>query len=146
MIEIELKIEGNEVRAAAFSSRSERPDPHRLGPDFPVERLEAFAKKVGVALRKATPLEPAVVVEAQAIHEALFQGELRDVVSRAIEAKKGMPLLRFMIRDRALQKIPWEARGGRAGCEGGGRGSASGSGPAASPGSCFGRSRSIPLR
>src|SRR5688572_16649270 len=53
VIEIELRIEGNEVHVTASGSRSERPKPHSLGPELTLDSLETFAKRVGGALRKA---------------------------------------------------------------------------------------------
>src|SRR5262245_34164684 len=110
MIEIELAIVGSEVRVTAFGSRSERPKPHSLGAEITVDKLEAFAKKVGSAVRRGSRLEASGLEEAQRIYEALFlQGELRDVIARAAESTQKTPLVRLMIRDRALQRIPWEA-------------------------------------
>lgn len=51
-----------------------------------------------------------MVEVAQALHDQVFKGELRDVVARMSEAAKDDRLLvRLFIQDRALQAVPWEA-------------------------------------
>ncbi|WP_157774819.1 CHAT domain-containing protein [Melittangium boletus] len=46
----------------------------------------------------------------QALHRALFQGELQGVLARLREASSGGPvLLRLMLQDADLQGFPWEA-------------------------------------
>jgi WD40 repeat protein len=110
MIEIELRVDGNEVLASAFGSHSERPRPHSLGVEITPEKLELFAKKVGGAVRKGTALDAALVAEAQQLHGALFQGELRDVVTAlTADPAAGALLVRLMLREPQLQKVPWEA-------------------------------------
>lgn len=66
---------------------------------------------MGRAVRGGKSLDPAVVEAAQALHEEILKGELRDVLVRMGEAAKDKePLLvRLFIQDRALQAVPWEA-------------------------------------
>ena len=103
MIEIELEIENSEVHVRAFGMRAERPEPHSLGPEFTPERLLLFTEKVGDAIGRDAVLDASVVKEAQALYTALFQGELRDVLKA-----ETAPLIRLMLRDQRLQKVPWE--------------------------------------
>jgi tetratricopeptide (TPR) repeat protein len=107
-IEIELAAVGADVEATATGSRGERPPPQRMG--VTLDRLELFARKVSRAVERAQPLADAVVAEAGALHEALFCGEILSLASRLAEASPGgRLLLRLMLRDPALQGIPWEA-------------------------------------
>jgi hypothetical protein len=109
-IEIEIEPSGNELRVVARGSRGERPEPRSLGPEIGRERLDKLTRDVGRAVRAGQALPAPVVAEAQALYEALFAGELRDLLTRLGEAAGDAPLLvRLMIRDRGLQAVPWEA-------------------------------------
>jgi hypothetical protein len=109
-VEIELEPAGALVRATARGSRGQRPAPRSLGAELTRERLDLFAQKVGAAVGAGRALGAPLLVEAQALYDALFQGELRDVVTRLSESSSsGRLLIRLMIRDRALQGVPWEA-------------------------------------
>jgi len=109
-LELELDTSGDEVRVSARGSRGERPPAHAISPEQGKEALQAFANKVGRAVRGGKSLDPAAVSDSQALHQEVFKGELRDVLVRLGEASKGGPLLvRLFARDRALQTIPWEA-------------------------------------
>jgi CHAT domain-containing protein len=107
-MEIEIDRAGAEVRVIGRGSRGERPAPQPLGAE--PERLEAFAKSVRRAVESRRLLSPAVLAEAQALHEALVRGELRDALMRLTEAAAGgQVIVKLFIRDGALQAIPWEA-------------------------------------
>jgi hypothetical protein len=109
-LEVELSTAGDEVRVSARGSRGERPPAHALAKERGLDALTAFAARVGKAVRGGKALDPTVVGEAQALHDEIFKGELRDVLARLGEAAPGGPLLvRFFLGDRALQAIPWEA-------------------------------------
>jgi hypothetical protein len=109
-LELDLDTSGDEVRVSARGSRGERPPAHAISPEQGFDALQAFANKVGRAVRGGKSLDPAAVSDSQALHEEVFKGELRDVLVRLGEASKGGPLLvRLFTRDRALQTIPWEA-------------------------------------
>jgi hypothetical protein len=107
-IEISLELVQDRVRVTALGSRMERPKPHLLGPTL--EELERFATKVERAVSVGKALDAAGVEEAKRLHEAVFAGEVRDVLtSLGAVAPEGKLLVRLMIRERALQTIPWEA-------------------------------------
>ncbi|WP_437901455.1 CHAT domain-containing protein [Sorangium sp. So ce124] len=109
-LEIELDISGDEVRVSARGSRGERPAGHAISSERGLDALQAFANKVGRAVRGGKSLDPAAVSDSQALHEGVFKGELRDVLVRLGEVSKGGPLLvRLFAREHALQAIPWEA-------------------------------------
>ncbi len=108
-IEIDLETKGDDVRVGARGSRGERPPAHLLAPEQGLDALQSFTNKVGRAVRGGKPLDPAVVEAAQALHEEVLKGELRDVLVRMGEATKEPLLLRLFIQDRALQAVPWEA-------------------------------------
>jgi hypothetical protein len=109
-IEIEIDTQGENVRILGRGSRGERPAPHTLSADRGFDTLSTFASKVGRAVRAGKSLDSTVVETAQTIHESVFQGELRDVVSRLQEAAKDERLLmRLFVQDKSLQGIPWEA-------------------------------------
>ncbi|WP_437525300.1 CHAT domain-containing protein [Sorangium sp. So ce726] len=109
-LEIEVDAGGQGVRMTARGSRGERPPAHTLSPELGIDALQNFAGKVGRAVRNGRALDPAVVQDAQALHDELLKGDLRDVLVRLREASKDSPLLlRLFLRDRALLGIPWEA-------------------------------------
>jgi hypothetical protein len=109
-LEIELDASGAELRVSGRGSRGERPAAHTLPQELGTEALQAFAGKVGRAVRAGKGLDGAGVEQAQALHKALFAGELRDVLVRLGEASKdGSLLVRLFAGDRALAAIPWEA-------------------------------------
>lgn len=107
MLEIVIEIDGTKVKATAFGSRMERPAPQIIGE---VADIELFGKKIGRAVKTGKPLEAAVVDQAQQLHEALFSGEIRDLLTRLrAESPTSPVLVRLLVRNRALQSIPWEA-------------------------------------
>ncbi|WP_437716493.1 CHAT domain-containing protein [Sorangium sp. So ce448] len=109
-LEIELELHGAELRLAARGSRGERLPSRSLGSEITLERLTAFTKSVGHAVSNGQPLGAPALSEARALHAAVFQGELRDVAARLIEAAKDRPLLqRLLLCDPVLQAFPWEA-------------------------------------
>ncbi|WP_437675464.1 CHAT domain-containing protein [Sorangium sp. So ce131] len=111
-MEIEIEPAGAELRVVARGSRGERPAPRTLGSAVSVARLQGFARDVGRAVEAREHLDAHTLGEAQALHEALFQGELRDVATRleAAATDRKQPLLqRLLIRDARLQAVPWEA-------------------------------------
>lgn len=109
-LEIEVEAKGETVQVGARGSRGERPPAHQLAPDQGFDALQSFANKVGRAVRGGKPLDPPVVEAAQALHEQVIQGEIRDVLARMGEASKDSTLLvRLFVQDRALQAVPWEA-------------------------------------
>lgn len=109
-LEIDLETKGEDVRIGGRGSRGERPPAHTLAPERGLDALQSFANKVGRAARSGKPLDPAVVEAAQALHEEILKGELRDVVARLMEATKDDRLLmRLFINDRSLHAVPWEA-------------------------------------
>ncbi|WP_437758987.1 CHAT domain-containing protein [Sorangium sp. So ce1389] len=109
-LEVELDTSNQGLRVSARGSRGERPPARTLLPEQGVDALQAFASRVGRAVRGGKPLDPAALNDAQALYGELIAGELRDVLVRLGEsAKEKRLLLRLFARDRALQGIPWEA-------------------------------------
>ncbi|KYG06553.1 hypothetical protein BE21_34125 [Sorangium cellulosum] len=109
-LEIEIELHGAELRLTARGSRGERPPPRSLGAEVTRERLTAFTKSVERAVSSGQPLGAPALTEARALHAAIFQGELRDVAARLLEAAKDRPLLQqLLLRDPVLQAFPWEA-------------------------------------
>ncbi|AUX43541.1 uncharacterized protein SOCE26_049910 [Sorangium cellulosum] len=109
-LEIELDTSHQGVRVSARGSRGERPPARTLLPEQGIDALQAFASRVGRAIRGGKPLDAAAIDESQTLHGELIDGELRDVLVRLGEAAKEKRLLvRLFARDRALQLIPWEA-------------------------------------
>jgi len=108
-LEIDLETKGEDVRVGGRGSRGERPPAHTLAPEQGLDALQSFTNKVGRAVRGGKALDPAVVEAAQALHEEILKGEIRDVLTRRGEASKEPLLIRLFIQDRALQAVPWEA-------------------------------------
>lgn len=115
MLSMEIKIDrdGAAVRAEARASRDVESSPVTL-PELSVARLVAFRDAVGevvaAASRSSQALPEPVLAEAQAIYQALFSDEIRDIYKGLLAAAKSEKiLLRLLVRDRALQSVPWEA-------------------------------------
>jgi hypothetical protein len=109
-LELEIRTEGQEIRVSGRGSRGERPPAHTMAAELGSEALQAFTSKVGRAIRGGKALDAAVVSEAQALHEEVFKGELRDVLVRLGEAARdGRVLVRLFIGERGQQAVPWEA-------------------------------------
>ncbi|KYF63115.1 hypothetical protein BE04_05780 [Sorangium cellulosum] len=109
-LEVELDAGDQGLRVSARSSRDERAPERELLPEGGLDALQAFASKVGRAVRGGKPLDPAALSDAQRLYGELIDGDLRDVLVRLGEAAKERRLLvRLFARDRALQGIPWEA-------------------------------------
>jgi hypothetical protein len=108
--ELEIDTDGEALRISARGSRGERPKPHTIAPENGVRSLVALASRIGAAIRRDRALDPATVTAAQALHEEVFRGEIRDVLVRLQEsAKDGRVLVRLFVHDRALKSMPWEA-------------------------------------
>lgn len=109
-IEIDIETSGDEVRIRARGCRGERPAMHALPPDRGFDALQSLNSKVWRAIRASKPLDAPILELAHSLHSDLFQGELRDLVSRLTEVSKDEPLLlRLFIQDRSLTAAPWEA-------------------------------------
>lgn len=115
MLSMEIKIErdGTAVRAEARASGDVESAPQAL-PGVTVARLLAFRDAVGEVVASGARISQALpneaLAEAQEIYQALFRDEVRDIYKGLIAAAKtDKILLRFLLRDRALQSVPWEA-------------------------------------
>ncbi len=105
-LEIEIDRAGPELRISARGSRDERPAPHRFGEDA---ALQAFAAGIGAAASRGRPAS-ASLANARLLYRALFDGGTEQLRARLTEAAGGAPLLlRLLVREPALQSIPWEA-------------------------------------
>lgn len=108
--ELEIDRDGDEVRVSGRGSRGERPPPHRLRTAGAVEALATLTRRVARAAAAGRPLDDATITFAQALHEDIFRGELRDVLARLREAAgNDRVLVRLFTGDRAFQAAPWEA-------------------------------------
>jgi len=109
-IEIDVETSADQVRIRGRGARGERLAPYALPLERGFDALQSLGSKVWRSIRAGRPLEPASVESAQALHNDVFQGELRDLVARLTEATKtGAVLLRLFIQDRTLAAVPWEA-------------------------------------
>jgi hypothetical protein len=109
-LEIDVERNGAELRARALGSRHEQPGVHPLGPGLTADSLLALAGRVKTAAERGRRLDPELAGQVQALHGALFQGDLQGVLARLREAAAGGPvLLRLMLQETGLQGFPWEA-------------------------------------
>ena len=109
-LEIDLEAQGEEVRVGARGSRGERPRTRDLAQEHGAAALRAFSAAVARAARAGRPLDPAGLAAARALHEALFQGELRDVLARMVELAGPAPVLvRLFAHAKSLSAVPFEA-------------------------------------
>src|SRR5690242_1045718 len=109
-LELELDTSGEDVRIRGRASRGERAPMVTLPPEQGFDALKTFGNKVARAVRGGKALDPAVVSDATALYEAVFPDQLRDILVRLVEASGDARLLvRLMVKDRALEAIPWEA-------------------------------------
>lgn len=106
-VEFILDRIGNEVPVRVRGSRGEEFGPRLLG--IGVDRLQAFTDRVARAARKGTQMDGATLENAQEIRKALFAGDAESLFARMRDASTEPLLLRFMVHDRALQAVPWEA-------------------------------------
>ena len=83
---------------------------HPLGPGLTADFLHALAGRVKAAAERGMRLDPQLARQVQALHQALFQGDLQGVLARLREASAGgTVLLRLMLQETDLQGFPWEA-------------------------------------
>ncbi|WNG54799.1 CHAT domain-containing protein [Archangium gephyra] len=109
-LDIEIDRSGDDLQVKALGSRDERPAPHGLAPAVTSEALSQFTINLREAALRAAPLGEQRLEQSRSFHQALFRGELETVKERLREAAGGEPLLvRFLLRDGALQAFPWEA-------------------------------------
>ncbi|WNG47122.1 CHAT domain-containing protein [Archangium minus] len=109
-LEIDVERSGAELRVRALGSRHEQPGVHPLGAELTPDSLHALAGRVKAAAEKGRRLEPQLAQQVQALHGALFQGDIQGVLARLREAAAGGPvLLRLMLQETDLQSFPWEA-------------------------------------
>lgn len=110
-LEIYLERAGTRLKARAQSCKDQQAFLPTLGPASDVEQLGQFTQQVREAAAHAEPLGQ-VLGQAQALHRALFQGELQEVLQRLRGTEDtDKLLLRLMLpkKDPALQEFPWEA-------------------------------------
>jgi CHAT domain-containing protein len=109
-LEINLQRVGTEIQATALGCRGERALPHMFGPEADTKRLSQFTEQVREAAESNKPPD-SFLSQAQRLHQALFQGELQEVLVRLHEVAGGDKLLlRLMLpHDGLLQELPWEA-------------------------------------
>ena len=109
-MEIEVRTDGDIVRIAGRGPHGERARERELGGGFTTQKLLAFRVLVGNAIARAQALGGDALAQARALHEAVFAGELRDLLVTLSATSPGERLLlRWMIEDPNLQAVPWEA-------------------------------------
>ncbi len=108
MFDIVLSMHGRSVSAQGQMGGAWT-KAHTLDPEFSIEQLEAFTAKVGSAAQYARSFDNSLLDMAHALHEALFQGDLLDKLTRASERAGDTLVVRLIIEDARLQKVPWEA-------------------------------------
>ncbi|HEX5752252.1 MAG TPA: CHAT domain-containing protein [Archangium sp.] len=109
-LEIDVERSGAELRARALGSRQEQPGVHPLGPELTADSLQTLGGRVKAAAESGRRLDPQLARQVQALHGALFQGDIQGVLARLREASAGGPvLLRLMLQETGLQGFPWEA-------------------------------------
>lgn len=109
-LDIEIDADDERIHLSARGSRGERPPSHKFSAEKGSFNLQSFTSKVGRAVRSRKTLESDVLGYAQALHQDVFQGELRDVLVRLVDsAKDTRVVVRLFMNQRDLQAIPWEA-------------------------------------
>ncbi|MBK9264399.1 MAG: CHAT domain-containing protein [Polyangiaceae bacterium] len=109
-IEIDVETSGEDVRIRGRGGRGERPPAHTLAAERGFDALQSLGNKVWRAIRAGKPLDAPALEVAQALYGDVFQGELRDLLARSVEAAKDDRLLvRLFLQDRTLAATPWEA-------------------------------------
>jgi CHAT domain len=73
--------------------------------------LQRFARSVEQAAMRRKPLSRALEAEAQAVWEALLDGEAGELRAKLRAASDGPLLVRWMVHAPELQAVPWEALG-----------------------------------
>lgn len=109
-MEIGLDVVDGHVRVGAGGSGDVSLPARTLG--LSVEELCRFGDGVAAAAARREPLDDrsALTAEARRIHALLTGGDIDRTRVRLIEKANGAPVLvRFMIKDPALQSVPWEA-------------------------------------
>lgn len=107
-LQIDIARAGAELQVTARGSQGQEPAPHRLGALLPPEALRQFGEGVKAAASTGQPLKP--LAQAQALYEALFPHELREVLGQLRGAAGGQPLLlRLNPAEADLHAVPWEA-------------------------------------
>ncbi|UQA56951.1 CHAT domain-containing protein [Polyangium aurulentum] len=109
-LEITLDTDGDSVSVAGRAARSEaRTAWHALGPGFTIASLRKLQVEIGAAIHERRPLAPSLLEKAQALHRALFQDELGELLQRKRAALHGEPLLVALgFRTPLLRAFPWE--------------------------------------
>lgn len=114
-LEIDILQTGSELSVIARGSQGEQVAQYPLGPDITSDTVAQFAEWVQEAASTAQSLEDVVpkalaLDKARALHQAIFQGALNEVLIRKQADAKDQPILvRFMPQSPRLQGIPWEA-------------------------------------
>jgi CHAT domain len=99
------------LRVSARGSRGEQTAPRTLGGVHSVPELQRFAGSVGQAAQRGKPLSNALAAEAQALWQALLDGEAGALCAKLRAASDGPLLVRWMVHAPELQAVPWEALG-----------------------------------
>ncbi|WP_224363931.1 CHAT domain-containing protein [Hyalangium versicolor] len=107
-LEIDIAQGASELKATARGSRGEQPRPHSLGAQHSPDTVREFGERVKEAASRAASLE-SLRPAAQALHAALFQDELQEVLVQLRSAGGMSTLLRLVPQDLELHSIPWEA-------------------------------------
>ncbi len=108
-MEVCLDRHGDEIRVSARGCRGEQTQPRPLGPEQLASHMLRFAALVQQAASRGKPLLPALLADAQCAERALLDSKIEIIASRLREAASSPLLVRFMVHNRELQSVPWEA-------------------------------------
>jgi hypothetical protein len=104
-LEVDITQAGTDITAVARGSHEVRTVPHSVATAELVHRFGEWVRRIA---KDGQPLTPPA--QAEALHAALFQKGLQEVVHKLQGAAGGEPLLlRLMPKSRELEGIPWEA-------------------------------------
>lgn len=111
MFDIVLAVKGGGLVGARGNFESVYSAEHLLGPNFKIEDLVKFTADVHTAAKHEKDLPHDLLVRAQALYDALFQGDLGRRLGEAQNRAKSSLVVRLIIDDddKELQRVPWEA-------------------------------------
>ena len=108
-LEITLDTDGDTVSVAGRANRSDTRVWHALGPGFTVPALRKLQAEIGAAVQERRPLAPSLLENAQALHRAIFQEEIGELLQQKRAASQDEPLLVALdLRTAFLRAFPWE--------------------------------------
>jgi hypothetical protein len=108
-LELELTKKGDLLCITALGSGHRRPAPVEIPPAEGLEAVLQLTKQVQSAAKHGQPLTQAGLEAAQTLYEAIFRGEIRDVLVGLSPSPNEPLVIRIFAKDRDLAGAPWEA-------------------------------------